>query len=194
VYLASKEVKPPEPAPTSARLSEAAEAWDRTKDTTNIVVLEAFIGRYKETYYADLGRLRIKELRKQRCDGGEAQVGSEKGCLKPQHSFRDCPTCPEMAVVPAGAFTMGSPTNEPRPSNEEVQVPVSIGEPFAVGKYAVTFDEWDACIADGGCNGYRSSHRGWGRGKQPVIESQLGRYPMAVALFATRPQRYAAGA
>jgi uncharacterized caspase-like protein len=52
---------PPTPA---WRLSEAAEAWDRTKDTANIAALELFIGRYKDTYYADLARLRIAELKK----------------------------------------------------------------------------------------------------------------------------------
>lgn len=51
-------------APTPAwRLSEAAEAWDRTKDTINIAALEIFMGRYKDTYYADLARLRIVELK-----------------------------------------------------------------------------------------------------------------------------------
>jgi uncharacterized caspase-like protein len=39
---------------TVPAMSEAAEAWDRTKDATNIAVLDAFISRYKETYYADL--------------------------------------------------------------------------------------------------------------------------------------------
>ena len=39
------------------RLSEAAEAWDRTRDTANIAVLEAFLARYKGTYYGDLARL-----------------------------------------------------------------------------------------------------------------------------------------
>jgi hypothetical protein len=47
-------------------LSEAAEAWDRTKDATSVAVLEAFIARYAETFYADLARARIEELRKQR--------------------------------------------------------------------------------------------------------------------------------
>jgi hypothetical protein len=40
---------------------------------------------------------------------------------------------------------------------------------LAVGRYSVTFDEWDACIADGGCNGYRPADAGWGRGRRPVI-------------------------
>jgi formylglycine-generating enzyme required for sulfatase activity len=38
-----------------------------------------------------------------------------------------------------------------------------------VAKYAVTFDEWDACVAEGGCNSYRPPDGGWGRGRRPVI-------------------------
>ena len=48
-----------------ARLSEAAEAWAATKDTTNAAVLEAFIARYKDTFYAELARARMEEVRKQ---------------------------------------------------------------------------------------------------------------------------------
>lgn len=33
----------------------------------------------------------------------------------------------------------------------------------------LTFKEWDACVADGGCNGYKPFDSGWGRGTQPVI-------------------------
>ena len=46
---------------------------------------------------------------------------------------------------------------------------MAIAKPFAVGMFAVTFDELDACVADGGCNGYRPDDRGWGRGERPVI-------------------------
>jgi len=41
--------------------------------------------------------------------------------------------------------------------------------PFAVGKFAVTVDEWDACVANGGCNGYNTNDTAWGRGKHPAI-------------------------
>ena len=57
---------------------------------------------------------------------------------------------------------MGSPSNEPQRFNDEVRVPVTIAVPFAVGEYAVTFDEWDACTADGGCNDYKPADQGWG--------------------------------
>jgi formylglycine-generating enzyme required for sulfatase activity len=84
--------------------------------------------------------------------------------------FRECKTCPQMVVVPRGAATLGSPAGEPgRQSNELAPHGVTIAAPFAVGRYAVTFDEWDACVADGGCNGYKPDDNGFGRGKHPVI-------------------------
>ena len=46
---------------------------------------------------------------------------------------------------------------------------MTISQPFAVGKYEVTFAEWDACVADGGCGGHRPEDSGWGRGRRPVI-------------------------
>ena len=46
---------------------------------------------------------------------------------------------------------------------------MTISEPFAVGKYEVTFSEWNACVAAGGCGGYRPDDEGWGRGNRPVI-------------------------
>jgi formylglycine-generating enzyme required for sulfatase activity len=97
---------------------------------------------------------------------------NERRCFKPgagkAEHFKDCVTCPEMVVVPAGSFTMGSPGNEQGRTDDEVQVQVSIAAPFAVGRFAVTFDEWDACVADDACNGFNYDE-GWGRGKHPVI-------------------------
>ena len=52
---------------------------------------------------------------------------------------------------------------------EGPQHKVTIARPFAVGRFEVTFAEWDACVADGGCSGTAPDH-GWGRGKQPVID------------------------
>jgi len=89
--------------------------------------------------------------------------------LKPKDVFKECDKCPEMIVVPAGSFTMGSPSDEPGRQKNEDQVRVTIAKPFAVGRFAVTFDEWDQCVADGGCSGYRPPDEGRGRGRRPVI-------------------------
>jgi formylglycine-generating enzyme required for sulfatase activity len=102
--------------------------------------------------------------------------------LQPKDSFTECKDCPGLVVVPAGSFMMGSPNSEAfifmvgapnsgqgQGSGESLQHKVTIARPFAVGRFAVTFDEWDACVDDGGCFGYKPADQGWGRGQRPVI-------------------------
>jgi formylglycine-generating enzyme required for sulfatase activity len=80
--------------------------------------------------------------------------------------FQDCPECPQMVVIPAGSFLMGSA--EGQGSHDEYpQHEVTIAEPFAVGRFEVTFAQWDACRADGGCT-LDPEDNGWGRGTRPV--------------------------
>ena len=74
---------------------------------------------------------------------------------------------PEMVSIPAGAFQMGDLSGEGDDSERPVHS-VTL-RPFKLGKYEVTFAQWDACVADGGCGGYRPNDRGWGRGNRPVI-------------------------
>ena len=83
--------------------------------------------------------------------------------------FMDCTECPEMMLIPAGEFTMGSPPSELY-RGAETQHRVTIPSPFALSKYEITFAQWDACIADGGCGGYVPDDHGWGRGNRPVID------------------------
>jgi formylglycine-generating enzyme required for sulfatase activity len=91
--------------------------------------------------------------------------------LRPKDAFQECANCPEMVVVPTGKFTIGSLASEPgRFADEGPQHVVVIAMPLAVGKFAVTFDDWDACVADGGCGGNRPNDQGWGRGRRPVVD------------------------
>ncbi len=89
---------------------------------------------------------------------------------KPEE-FRDCDICPPMVVVLPGSFDMGSPASEKgRSSNEGPVHKVDIAYRYAVGKHEVTFAEWDACVADGGCRQYKARDHGLGRGNKPVID------------------------
>ena len=65
----------------------------------------------------------------------------------------DCAMCPEMVVVPAGSFTMGSPAEERgRLSDEGLQRRVTIPQPFAVGKYEVTVGQYAEFVGETGHN------------------------------------------
>ena len=93
---------------------------------------------------------------------------------RPGKAFRDCADCPEMVVLPAGSFTMGSPSDEEgREDYEGPQHGVTIAKPFAVGKYEVTRAEFARFVAEtghatgGSCSTYEGgkwnnrSGRGW---------------------------------
>jgi formylglycine-generating enzyme required for sulfatase activity len=95
----------------------------------------------------------------------------EERALKPKQAFRECAKdCPEMIVIPAGSFRMGSPATEKGRNDNEEQHEVVIPTRFAVSRFVVTFADWDACVSVGGCpQEGRAGDRGWGRGTRPVI-------------------------
>lgn len=83
--------------------------------------------------------------------------------------IRDCATCPELVTVAPGKFMM-APGNDAlaQQAHAGASHEVTIAEPFAIGRYEITFDEWDSCVSDGGCT-TKPSDDGWGRGRRPVI-------------------------
>jgi len=94
-----------------------------------------------------------------------ATFGAAAPIPEPGEIFRDCPDCSEMVVVPAGEFKMGSAETV----YEKPEHRVVIANPFAIGRREITFEEWDLCVAAGGCK-YRPDDHGWGRGNRPVID------------------------
>ncbi len=84
--------------------------------------------------------------------------------------FRDIdePWCPEMVVLPSGTFMMGSPdTDEDAAEDEKPRHKVTIGYRFAVGRYPVTFEEYDRFCETAGVE--KPGDEDWGRGRRPVI-------------------------
>jgi formylglycine-generating enzyme required for sulfatase activity len=93
----------------------------------------------------------------------------EKGVSETAGSeFKECAAaCPLMVIIPAGKFTMGSSEDEVgRTAGEGPRHEVAIAESFAVSKYELTFDQWDACVAAAACPRAKDA---WGRGVMPVI-------------------------
>ncbi len=88
---------------------------------------------------------------------------------KPGDTFREANYTPEMVVIPPGEFMMGAPMNDEESERfESPQHRVEIAYPIALGKYAVTFEEFNHFVL---VSGYRHEpeDNGWGRGKRPVV-------------------------
>ena len=75
---------------------------------------------------------------------------------------------PAMVVLPTGRFRMGSPSGETgRDSDEGPVRMVDISQRIAMGRYEVTFADYDRFVA--ATSGRQPNDRGWGRGSRPVI-------------------------
>lgn len=99
--------------------------------------------------------------------------------------FKDCTQCPEMVVIPAGSFTMGSPKSEAgRHEDEGPQHVVTLPKALAVGKFEVTVDEWSACVADRSCASVKNAASGQGR--HPVVHISYQQALMYTAWLSTK--------
>lgn len=71
-----------------------------------------------------------------------------------------------MVDIPAGTFTMGSPSNEYDRGFDETQHQVELSA-FKMSKYTVTFEQFDAFCAAKGRD--KPDDEGWGRANRPVV-------------------------
>jgi formylglycine-generating enzyme required for sulfatase activity len=166
-------------APSLASVPPADEiAWNNLKGTTDVGALRQFANAFPQGGHKREAEARIAALEQESATTPPpilvAPVGplplERERALKPKDSFKECDGCPTMVAMPVGSFTMGSPANElRREAYEGPQRQIVIRQMFAVGRSEVSFDEWLACVADGGCNAYRPGDHGWGLGKRPVI-------------------------
>jgi formylglycine-generating enzyme required for sulfatase activity len=138
----------------AAPVSEAALAWDAVKETTNTKLLQAFVRRFSDSFYADLAMARIEELGETEVAVGvfpETAGPAGQRDLRPGDEFQDCDICPVMKVIPPGGFMMGSPDHEKeRDKAEGPQHEVTIARALGVGKFEVTFGEFAAFVRESG--------------------------------------------
>ena len=167
----------------SAALEQETVFWESIRDSREPADFRAYKRRFPGGVYEALADNRLAALAAaalradpppaSRPTGGVGPPSRPATASDPRPSrrsagerFSDCAECPELVVVPAGTFTMGS---EVYYDYEGPQHRVTIPSPLAVGVYEVTFAEWDACVSAGGCGGYRPNDEGWGRGARPVM-------------------------
>lgn len=141
-------------------------AWRVAVGADTISAYRAYLADYPSGMNASAARSRI-----------EALTLPPEPSYRAGQVFRDTLSGggqgPEMVVIPSGSFTMGSPETEDGHDRDEILRTIDIRYQFAVGKYEVTWAEWEACVADGGCIGSgpegAGGDNGWGRGSRPVI-------------------------
>lgn len=161
---------PPPPGPQSDQLGPyELSFWETIKDSRNPDEYRAYLEAYPNGRFAGLARTREQSLRTQRASATQAPAtapAQASAPASPAKAVRDCDDCPELSLVPAGSFEMGS--NEMFEFEKPVHT-VTIARPFYIGTDEVTFAQWDVCVAEGGCS-HRPSDRNLGRGKRPVTD------------------------
>ena len=99
-----------------------------------------------------------------------------------QH-IKECRNCPDMIVLPAGSFMMGSPPDEPERRDTEPQHRVTFARAFAMSTTPITWSQWEACVRDRWCDGAaidvalrtnadgsrNANYRDYGRGTRPAV-------------------------
>jgi formylglycine-generating enzyme required for sulfatase activity len=179
--------------PANAPVSGVAQAWGVVQNTTSLAVLDDFIRQFGNApVYGSMARARREEVAREQAKNQVAVMdtpvvpprsgGPQARGLKRGDSFKECADCPEMVVVPAGSFTMGSPPDEKdHDQDEEPQHVVTIRQPFAVGKLHVTRDQFAAFVNE---TGYAASSTcglwpsgGLGSWREPGFE-QEGSHPV----------------
>lgn len=78
--------------------------------------------------------------------GKKAKASGVAQAPKAGKIFRDCPTCPEMVVIPSGSFAMGSPGSEAGRDDDEGPVHRVNVAAFALGKTEVTRGQFAAFV------------------------------------------------
>ncbi len=157
----------------SAAPADSLEArfWTAIQDSKLASDFRTYLDAYPDGRFAAQARARLLQI-----EGADAkpQPVKQPPPVRPAppppaveagaKASRDCPQCPLMTPIPAGTFAMGSA--EMFPFEQPVHQ-VVIRKPFLIGQREVTFEEWDACVAGGGCS-YTPNNRGAERGTRPA--------------------------
>ena len=179
------------------RQAQEAADWDKAARTNTIESYGEYLAKHPSGEHAEEAQRRMQQLKASAADrraweqaaalntvaGYEQYLSSfprgaytmqaaaaiEKLKPAPGRTFKDCPTCPLMVSLPPGTANLGANENDPkaRPVEKSAR-PVTFANLFAMSVTEVTFNEWQACVSEGGCNSMPRDN-GWGGGTRPVI-------------------------
>jgi len=146
LVLASVVPEPmPQPAAGTTQAQVEQQAWEAAQRANTLAAYDAYLAEFPRGRFAAAARVARASVLPQPAAAPVVATGRNPGEV-----FKDCADCPEMVVVGAGSFSMGSPKGEPDSGrNEGPQRTVTIARPFALGRYEVTVDEFKRFVAAG---------------------------------------------
>ncbi len=159
---------------SAPRLDKEVVFWNSVKDAREARPLEEFLKEFPDGTFAGLARFKLAKLNAGNSESDatatpetKVAVGvfpntvepTTKPAYRPGEVFKDCDKCPEMVVIPAGSFLMGSPKAEKkREKSEGPQRKVTIPQPFAVGRFEITVDQFSVFAKE---TGHRTGNKCW---------------------------------
>jgi formylglycine-generating enzyme required for sulfatase activity len=132
-------------------VSDDRALWESVKDSRDASDLKAYLNKFPSGLFAEVAGNRIKSIGQIGAPQvvTSAPLPNRPVLAQPGATFKDCDECPEMVVIPAGTFLMGSKADPfaafPPPQEEQPQHSVSIRS-FSIGKFEVTQEQWYAVM------------------------------------------------
>ncbi len=152
VALAKQRVKKLQDEAANARSAAEEAAWQSAESGGTEALYQSYLSRYPQGRYAALvqprmNKLKVQAAERERLAAEQRQREQAERAKGPQvgQVFKDCTDCPEMVMLPAGSFTMGSSKGADggRPAHT-----VTLARPFAMGKFEVTQGQWKALMGN----------------------------------------------
>ncbi|PZN94518.1 MAG: hypothetical protein DCF30_20190 [Hyphomicrobiales bacterium] len=201
---------PPMESPAARQDAYELAFWESIRSSESAAEFRAYLNAYPNGLFAPLARTREQQYAarqptvpapaaappvqpRQPPPASPGAVASVREPARPTpapapssaRTIRDCEGCPELALIPPGTFEMGA--NELYEFEKPVHT-VTIRSGFYMGLREVTFEEWDACVDQGGCT-HRPNDRNLGRGKRPVTDIHWNDANAYLAWLSTRTGR-----
>ncbi|MBA4335409.1 MAG: hypothetical protein C0420_11050 [Methylobacterium sp.] len=191
---------PPPESPAARQDAYELAFWESIRSSENPAEYRAYLNAYPDGRFAALARTREQQFAARQNAAATppaptpqpapptASVREPPRAPAPPpaaattRTVRDCDDCPELVAIRPGSFEMGA--NELYEFEKPVHT-VTIRDGFHIGVREVTFDEWDACVDQGGCS-HRPNDRGLGRGKRPVTDIHWNDANAYLAWLSTR--------
>jgi formylglycine-generating enzyme required for sulfatase activity/TPR repeat protein len=139
---------------TTPKIDKETVFWNSIKDSDDTKNFQAYLNQYPSGSFVSLARIKLKKLLAAKQVAvvtppkpkvprpATPTVGVYPKSIKPGTTFKDCPECPEMVVIPAGNFQMGDLSGFFSQPVHQVTIP----KPIAIGKFEVTRKEFAAFV------------------------------------------------